>query len=81
MVLSTHLPAKYVFLRVMKRSKHLNSSSWQHWAVWLSCVGGCTLFSFIIAEVCHSSFRYRCYGRQHGDKGTDLLMNRRIFAA
>lgn len=35
----------------MKRSQYLNSSGWEHWSVWLSCVLGCTVFSFIIAEV------------------------------
>ncbi|GAA6041821.1 hypothetical protein JCM8097_007180 [Rhodosporidiobolus ruineniae] len=49
-VLTTHLPAKYIFLRLMSRSKHVASSSWQHWTVWLSCVLFNTLIAFIIAE-------------------------------
>ncbi|KAK4056154.1 hypothetical protein OIO90_002885 [Microbotryomycetes sp. JL221] len=49
-VIYTHLPAKYVFVRVLRGSKHLASNSWVHWTVWLSCVGGTTLIAFIIAE-------------------------------
>ncbi|ORY82877.1 transmembrane amino acid transporter protein-domain-containing protein, partial [Leucosporidium creatinivorum] len=49
-VLNTHMPAKYVFLRFMKKSPYLNTSGWQHWGVWLACVLGCTTFSFLIAE-------------------------------
>ncbi|GAA6006875.1 hypothetical protein JCM10207_009121 [Rhodosporidiobolus poonsookiae] len=49
-VLNNHLPAKTIFLRLMKKSKHLNSSSWQHWAVWLSCVLFNTVLAYVIAE-------------------------------
>lgn len=49
-VLNTHMPAKYIFLRIMRRSKYLNSSGWQHWSVWLGCVAFNSLMAFIIAE-------------------------------
>ncbi|WWC62324.1 uncharacterized protein I303_104920 [Kwoniella dejecticola CBS 10117] len=45
-----HLPAKYIFLRFMKGSRHLNSNSFVHWAVWLSCVFACTAIAYIIAS-------------------------------
>ncbi|ODN90831.1 hypothetical protein L198_06148 [Cryptococcus wingfieldii CBS 7118] len=45
-----HLPAKYVFLRVMRGSKHLTSNSPIHWAVWLSCVFTCVTIAYIIAS-------------------------------
>ncbi|KAI5481936.1 aldolase [Pseudohyphozyma bogoriensis] len=49
-VLYTHLPAKYIFVRAMRGSKHLSSNTKTHWIVWIACVLGCTLFSFVIAE-------------------------------
>ncbi|KAK4049683.1 hypothetical protein OIV83_003958 [Microbotryomycetes sp. JL201] len=49
-VIYTHLPAKYIFVRILRGSKHLTSNSLVHWATWLSCVGGTTLLAFIIAE-------------------------------
>ncbi|WVW84350.1 hypothetical protein I302_106384 [Kwoniella bestiolae CBS 10118] len=46
----THLPAKYVFLRVMRGSEHLTRNSFKHYVVWFSCVAGCVLFSYIVAS-------------------------------
>ncbi|WWC94410.1 hypothetical protein V866_001252 [Kwoniella sp. B9012] len=46
----THLPAKYVFLRVMRGSAHLTRNSFKHYAVWFSCVLGCVLFSYVVAS-------------------------------
>ncbi|OCF62257.1 hypothetical protein L486_01925 [Kwoniella mangroviensis CBS 10435] len=45
-----HLPAKYIFLRLMKGSRHLTSNSPIHWAVWLSCVGTCAIIAYVIAS-------------------------------
>ncbi|GAA5944908.1 hypothetical protein JCM10213_001811 [Rhodosporidiobolus nylandii] len=50
-VFYTHLPAKYIFVRILRNSKHLNSSTKTHWVTWLACTFGCLLFSFIICEV------------------------------
>ncbi|KAM0787036.1 hypothetical protein ACM66B_006302 [Microbotryomycetes sp. NB124-2] len=49
-VIYTHLPAKYIFVRILRGSKHLASNSFVHWATWLSCVGGTTILAFVIAE-------------------------------
>ncbi|KAI5478377.1 hypothetical protein MNV49_005126 [Pseudohyphozyma bogoriensis] len=49
-VIYTHLPAKYIFVRAMRGSHHLSSNTTTHWIVWIACVLGCTLFSFVIAE-------------------------------
>ncbi|WVR06193.1 hypothetical protein IAU60_003223 [Kwoniella sp. DSM 27419] len=45
-----HLPAKYLFVRILKGSRHLTSNSFVHWAVWLSCTGGCAIIAYIIAS-------------------------------
>lgn len=34
-VIYTHLPAKYVFVRILRGSKHLASNSLIHWVTWL----------------------------------------------
>ncbi|BGP40554.1 hypothetical protein JCM10449v2_004516 [Rhodotorula kratochvilovae] len=49
-ILFTHLPAKWIFVRVLRGSHHLNHSTKTHWVVWLSCTGGCLLFSYVIAS-------------------------------
>lgn len=48
--LVTHYPAKYVFLRAMKGSKHLISNSKIHWMTWLSCTLGVTIVAYIICS-------------------------------
>ncbi|KAF2629488.1 putative amino acid transporter [Macroventuria anomochaeta] len=48
--LVTHYPAKYVFLRILKGSKHLVSNSKTHWATWLSCTFGVTVIAYIICS-------------------------------
>ncbi|KAG9611999.1 amino acid transporter, partial [Aureobasidium melanogenum] len=49
-VLLCHLPAKYVFVRILRGSKHLTSNTKTHWITWLSCTTGITLISYIIAS-------------------------------
>lgn len=34
----------------MRNSKHLAASTWQHWAVWLSCTFGVMLCGYILAN-------------------------------
>ncbi|WWC70826.1 uncharacterized protein I206_104778 [Kwoniella pini CBS 10737] len=46
----THLPAKFLFVRLLRGSKHLTSNSPKHYIIWYSCVAGCVLFSYIIAS-------------------------------
>ncbi|CAN9282283.1 unnamed protein product [Alternaria alternata] len=48
--LVTHYPAKYVFLRIMKGSKHLVSNSKTHWITWLSCTLGVILAAYVICS-------------------------------
>ncbi|KAL1869349.1 hypothetical protein Daus18300_005561 [Diaporthe australafricana] len=49
-ILVTHLPAKFIFIRVLRGSKHLNSNSLVHWATWLGCTFGVTVVAYIIAS-------------------------------
>ncbi|GAA5998476.1 uncharacterized protein JCM10292_002723 [Rhodotorula paludigena] len=49
-ILFTHLPAKWVFVRLLRNSRHLNHATKTHWAVWLSCTLACLLFSYVIAS-------------------------------
>ncbi|RSL50128.1 hypothetical protein CEP54_012075 [Fusarium duplospermum] len=42
--------SKYVFLRILKGTEHLNKGTLAHWATWLSCTSGCATLSYIIAS-------------------------------
>ncbi|WVR00371.1 hypothetical protein IAU59_007514 [Kwoniella sp. CBS 9459] len=46
----THLPAKYLFVRIMRGSEHLTRNTAKHYVTWYSCVLGCVLFSYVIAS-------------------------------
>jgi hypothetical protein len=45
-----HVAAKYLFVRILRNTRHLQHSTWQHWTVWLSCTFGLSSISFILAE-------------------------------
>ncbi|KAJ4128903.1 hypothetical protein NW768_007426 [Fusarium equiseti] len=49
-MLMTHIPAKYLFIRLLRGTKHLNSNGIVHWATWLGCTGGVTVIAYIIAS-------------------------------
>ncbi|GFZ50956.1 hypothetical protein JCM24511_08714 [Saitozyma sp. JCM 24511] len=49
-VLYTHIPAKYVFVRILRNSRHLSKNTPIHYIVWFSCVIVNCALSFIIAE-------------------------------
>ncbi|KAI9644860.1 hypothetical protein NHQ30_006887 [Ciborinia camelliae] len=49
-ILLSHLPAKFLFLRLLRGSKHLTSNSKTHWTVWLSCTGSVIISAYIIAS-------------------------------
>lgn len=50
MTLVTHLPAKYIFIRLLRGSHHLTEDTFRHWATWLGCTGGIALISYVIAS-------------------------------
>ncbi|GAA5917671.1 hypothetical protein JCM6882_008317 [Rhodosporidiobolus microsporus] len=49
-ILLSHLAAKMIFVRALRKSHHLTHSTPTHWASWLGCVTACVLFSYIIAS-------------------------------
>ncbi|KAJ0421737.1 transmembrane amino acid transporter protein-domain-containing protein [Aspergillus carlsbadensis] len=49
-MLVIHLPAKYIFIRLLRGSPHLTSNSPTHWATWLSCTFAITVIAYIIAS-------------------------------
>ncbi|KAJ5994396.1 hypothetical protein N7451_010120 [Penicillium sp. IBT 35674x] len=50
MTIVTHIPAKYIFVHVLRGSRHLTSNSPTHWITWLSCTTGITVIAWIIAS-------------------------------
>lgn len=45
-----HVAAKYLFVRILRESRHLQSNSAVHWGTWLGCVVGLSSVAFILAE-------------------------------
>ncbi|EFX03515.1 amino acid transporter [Grosmannia clavigera kw1407] len=48
--LYVHVAAKYLFVRILRNSKHLQDSGPVHWAVWLACTFGMSVISFLLAN-------------------------------
>lgn len=50
-----HVGAKYLFVRLLRNSRHLQEKTPQHWIIWFSCSIGLCLLSFVLASaVCTS---------------------------
>ncbi|KAH8885802.1 hypothetical protein GQ53DRAFT_658937 [Thozetella sp. PMI_491] len=45
-----HVAAKYLFVRILRNSVHLQSNTFIHWATWLSCCLALGIVSFLLAE-------------------------------
>ncbi|KAL4927670.1 putative amino acid transporter (Mtr) [Aspergillus undulatus] len=45
-----HLPAKIVFIRLLRGSRHLSSNTPIHWVTWISCTAGITIIAYVIAS-------------------------------
>lgn len=45
-----HVGAKYVFVRILRDSKHLQADTFVHWATWLGCTTGLGAAAFILAQ-------------------------------
>ncbi|KAH8700209.1 putative amino acid transporter [Talaromyces proteolyticus] len=45
-----HMPAKYIFIRILRGSKHLNSDTFIHWGTWLSCTFSIAVIAYVIAS-------------------------------
>ncbi|OAL44931.1 hypothetical protein IQ07DRAFT_662444 [Pyrenochaeta sp. DS3sAY3a] len=48
--LYVHVSAKYIFVRILRNSRHLQSNTLVHWSTWLGTVLGMTIASFLIAS-------------------------------
>ncbi|EAT87275.2 hypothetical protein SNOG_04884 [Parastagonospora nodorum SN15] len=48
--LYVHVSAKYVFVRILRNSKHLQANSAVHWGTWFGCVAAMSITSFLIAS-------------------------------
>ncbi|KAF4629362.1 hypothetical protein G7Y89_g8785 [Cudoniella acicularis] len=48
--LHLHVAAKYLFVRILRNTKYLQSNTWVHWTVCLGCTFGLSSLSFILAE-------------------------------
>ncbi|OLN87215.1 N amino acid transport system protein 3 [Colletotrichum chlorophyti] len=45
-----HLPGKYIFIRLLRGTRHLTENTVRHWVTWLGCTFGVTLIAYIIAS-------------------------------
>ncbi len=45
-----HVAAKYVFVRILRNSRHLQANTMVHWGTWLGCTFGLCSVAFILAE-------------------------------
>lgn len=45
-----HVAAKYLFVRILRDSRHLQANTWIHWTTWLGCTTGLGVLSFVLAE-------------------------------
>ena len=53
--INQHLASKYLFVRLLRDTKHLQQKTMIHWATWLGSVVGVGILAFVVAEV--STFR------------------------
>lgn len=44
------LPGKYIFIRILRGSRHLTSNTIIHWVTWLGCTFTLAVISYIIAS-------------------------------
>jgi hypothetical protein len=44
-----HVGAKYVFVRILRNSEHLQSDTWVHWGTWLGCTTGLGAIAYILS--------------------------------
>jgi hypothetical protein len=44
-----HVAAKYLFVRFLRNTRHLQSNTVVHWSLWFGCTFGLSIISFIIA--------------------------------
>lgn len=45
-----HVAAKYLFVRLLRNSRHLQQNTLVHWGTWLGCTSGLSVIAFLLAE-------------------------------
>jgi hypothetical protein len=45
-----HVAAKYLFVRILRNTRHLQHNTVVHWGTWLGCTFGLCAISFLLAE-------------------------------
>lgn len=45
-----HVAAKYLFVRILRNTRHLQQNTLVHWSTWLGCTFGLCSISFLLAE-------------------------------
>ncbi|OJJ61516.1 hypothetical protein ASPSYDRAFT_829608 [Aspergillus sydowii CBS 593.65] len=50
MTIVSHIPAKFIFVHILRGSRHLNSNSLVHWGTWLGCTFSIIIIAWIIAS-------------------------------
>lgn len=45
-----HVASKYLFVRILRNSKHLQTNSFVHWSTWLGCTCGLCALAWILAS-------------------------------
>lgn len=48
--LLAQIPGKYIFIRILRGSKHLAGNTVTHWVTWLGCTGSVTIIAYVIAS-------------------------------
>lgn len=49
-MICVHVPAKSLFVRLLRGTHHLTENTVKHWVVWLSCTTACGLAGWLLAE-------------------------------
>ncbi|KAH8433329.1 uncharacterized protein LDX57_010965 [Aspergillus melleus] len=49
-MLVVHLPGKYIFVTILRGSRHLTANTVTHWGTWLTCTFGITVAAYVIAS-------------------------------
>ncbi|TXT12573.1 uncharacterized protein COLE_02983 [Cutaneotrichosporon oleaginosum] len=50
LIIYTHLPAKFIFVKLLRGSRHLNTNTPTHWVVWLACTLSTTVIAYIMGS-------------------------------
>ncbi|GAA5889891.1 hypothetical protein JCM6882_004356 [Rhodosporidiobolus microsporus] len=49
-IIYIHLPAKWMLVRILRSSHHLNHSTPKHWVTWLGCTFFCLVIAYLISQ-------------------------------